>query len=123
MRYVLLIYTNPTVWPSLPKADTDQMMNEYWVFTKEITESGEMVAGDALTGVETASTVRVRDGKASTTDGPFAETKEHLAGYYVVDVKDLDRALELAGRIPDVRFGSVEVRPIMDMGDAPDVSL
>jgi hypothetical protein len=123
MRYLLLIYTNPTTRPGLTKEQNDALSNDYWTFTKEITTSGEMVGGEGLTGVETASTVRVRDGKAGITDGPFAETKEHLAGYYLVDVKDLDRALELAAKIPDVAFGSVEVRPIMDMGDAADASM
>jgi hypothetical protein len=74
------------------------------------------VAGDALEGTETATSVRVRDAKRTTTDGPFAETKEVLGGFYVVDVKDLDRAVELAAQLPDARTGSVEVRPVRDMG-------
>jgi hypothetical protein len=122
MRYMLLIYSNPTVWPSLSKEETGRLMGEYWTFTKDITDTGEFVSGDPLTGVETATTVRVRDDRTSTTDGPFAETKEHLAGYYLVDVKDLDRATELAARIPDARFGSIEVRPVMDMGQGPDLA-
>jgi hypothetical protein len=75
-----------------------------------------MVAGDPLEGIETATSVRVRNTKRATTDGPFAETKEVLGGYYIVDVKDLDRAVELAGKIPDSRTGVVEVRPVRDMG-------
>jgi hypothetical protein len=122
MRYMLLIYSNPTFWPSLSKDEADRLMNEYNVFSKDIIDSGEYIAGDPLTGVETATTVRIRDGKTNTTDGPFAETKEHLAGYYIIDVLDLDRALELAARIPDVASGSVEVRPVMDM-QAPDFAV
>ena len=88
----------------------------YGAFTQSILESGEFVAGDALQGTDTATTVRVRNGKTATTDGPFVETKEVLGGYYVVDVKDLDRALELAAQIPHARIGSIEVRPVADMG-------
>jgi hypothetical protein len=113
MKYMLLIYTDPAAW------DPDQAESihaEYMAFTNGIMESGELVAGDALQPTETATSVRVRDSKRTTTDGPFAETKEVLGGYYVVDVKDLDRAIELAAQIPDSRTGSVEVRPVMDMG-------
>ena len=113
MKYMLLIYGDPSAYNP---ADGDKIMGEYMAFTQEILDSGEMVAGDPLQGTETATTVRVRDGKRSTTDGPFAETKEVLGGYYIVDVKDLDRAVELASKIPDSRTGSVEVRPVRDMG-------
>jgi hypothetical protein len=113
MKYMLLIYTNPSAFDP---AQGDKVYGEYMAFTQSIVESGELVAGDPLQGIETATSVRVRDGKRTTTDGPFAETKEVLGGYYVVDVKDLDRAVELAGQIPDSRTGSVEVRPVMDMG-------
>ncbi|HEV3226487.1 MAG TPA: YciI family protein [Acidimicrobiales bacterium] len=113
MKYMLLIYSDPTAWNP---ADGDKIMGEYMAFTQEIMDSGEMVAGDPLQGSETATTVRQRDGKRTTTDGPFAETKEVLGGYYIVDVKDLDRAIELAAKIPDSRTGSVEVRPVMEMG-------
>ena len=94
----------------------DQMMAEYGAFTQGIIESGEFIAGDPLQGLDTATSVRVRDGKVGTTDGPFAETKEVLGGYYVVDVADLDRATALAAQIPDARYGTVEVRPIQEMG-------
>ena len=113
MKYMLLIYTDPTAWDP---AQAENLHNEYMTFTQEILESGEMVAGDPLEGLETATSVRVRNGKRSTTDGPFAETKEVLGGYYIVDVKDLDRAVELAGKIPDSRTGVIEVRPVRDMG-------
>jgi hypothetical protein len=114
MKYMLLIYGDPAAAPS-DQAEGEKMMAEYGAFTQEILDSGEMVAGDALQGLETATSVRVRDGKTVTKDGPFAETKEHLGGYYLVDVKDLDRAIELAGKIPGSRTGVVEVRPIMEI--------
>jgi hypothetical protein len=91
-------------------------MGEYMAFTQGIVDSGEFVAGDPLLGPETATTVQVRDGATTTTDGPFAEVKEHLAGYYIVDVADLDRAIALAAKIPDARTAGIEVRPIRDMG-------
>jgi hypothetical protein len=112
MKYLLLIYG-----PQTPDAAPDEAVHrEYAQFTQEILESGEMLAGDALQAVDTATSVRVRDGKRSTTDGPFAETKEVLGGYYYVDVKDLDRAIELAGKIPGARHGTIEVRPILELG-------
>jgi hypothetical protein len=111
---MLLIYSDPTAWSDDPAAG-EAIMGEYWAFTQSIIESGEMVAGDPLQGVETATTVRVRDGRTGTTDGPFAETKEVLGGYYIVEAKDLDRAVELAAKIPDARTGSVEVRPVMEL--------
>jgi hypothetical protein len=116
MRYMLLIYSDPSAWASLDAGQADQMMSDYYAFSQRIVESGEFVAGDPLQGVETATTVRVRDGAIDSTDGPFAETKEVLGGYYLVDVADLDRATELDAQIPDARFGGVEVRPIQPLG-------
>jgi hypothetical protein len=112
MKYMLLIYTDPAAYAD--PAVGEKMMGEYMTFTQSIVESGELVSGDPLQGVDTATCVRLRDGQVATTDGPFVETKEHLGGYYVVDVKDLDRAIELAAQIPDAGTGAVEVRPIMD---------
>jgi len=112
---MLLIYSNPANWATLSEAERGALNAEYGTFTKDIVDSGEFVSGDPLAGTETATTVRVRDGAAGVTDGPFVESKEHLAGYYIVDVKDLDRALALAAKIPDARFGAVEVRPVLDM--------
>ena len=114
MKYMLLIYTDPAAW-SGDAAEGEQTYKEYMAFTQSIATSGELIAGDPLKGIDTATSVRVRDGKRATTDGPFAETKEHLGGYYLVDVADLDRALELASQIPDARTGVVEVRPLMEM--------
>jgi hypothetical protein len=113
MKYMLLIYTDPSAYSGDPNYG-EQVMKEYMSFTHAIEASGELVAGDPLQGVETATSVRVRDGRRATTDGPFAETKEHLGGYYVVDVADLDRALDLASQIPDARTGVVEVRPLVE---------
>ena len=112
MKYMLLIYTDPNAWDP---AKADAVMGEYGAFTQGIIDSGELVAGDPLEGPDAATAVRVRDGRTTTTDGPFAESKEHIGGYYIVDVKDLDRALELAAQIPDARTGGVEVRPVVDM--------
>jgi hypothetical protein len=113
MKYMLMIFTDPAAWTDPAAVQT--MHGEYMKFTESIIESGELVSGEALQGTDTATAVQVRDGKVSTTDGPFIETKEFLGGYYVVDVKDLDRAIELASQIPDSRSGTVEVRPVMDV--------
>jgi hypothetical protein len=114
---MLLIYVDPATAPT-NEAEGEAMSKEYWTFTQSIVDSGELVAGDPLEGIETATTVRVREGRTAATDGPFAETKEVLGGYYIVDCKDLDRAIELAGQIPGARTGSVEVRPVVDMSQA-----
>jgi len=112
MKYMLLINVDPTAYPDT--AAGQKMNAEYMAFTQAIVESGELVSGEALQGPDTATTVRVRDGHVSLSDGPYVETKEHLGGYYVVDVKDLDRATELASQIPDSRTAGVEVRPIWE---------
>src|SRR5262245_24799214 len=114
MKYLLLIHDDPTTWPADP-AEGEKIYAEYMAFTNDILESGEMQAGNQLQPVDTATSVRVREGRTTTTDGPFAETREVLGGYYLVDVKDLDRAIELAARIPAARTGTVEVRPIVEM--------
>jgi hypothetical protein len=116
MRYMLIIFSNPENWAQLSEADTKAVMDEYWAFTEKLTASGEFVSGDPLQGNDTATVIRVRDGGRTTTDGPFVESKEVLAGYYVVDCDGLDRALELAAEIPDARLGgAVEVRPVAGM--------
>jgi hypothetical protein len=120
---MLLIYGDPSLAASMTPEEGEKMMADYYTFTQSIVESGEMLSGEPLQGVETATTVRVRGGRTASTDGPFAETKEVLGGYYLVDCKDLDRAIELAARIPAAHGGSVEVRPVMelpaDMGAGP----
>ena len=116
MKYMLLIYTDPSTWPTTA-AEGQKLMADYGAFTQEIVDSGELVAGDQLQGVNVATAVRVREGRTTTTDGPFAETKEHLGGFYIVDVKDLDRAIALGARVPAASTGSVEVRPIVEQTD------
>jgi hypothetical protein len=113
MQYLLLIYDNEKMWPAMDEKERNALMGEYYAFTEEIKKSGKMVAGDALQPTSTATTVRVREGKRLTTDGPFAETKEQLGGYYLINAKDLDEALAIAAKIPSSRFGSIEVRPVM----------
>jgi hypothetical protein len=113
MQYMLLIYDNEKLWADMNEADRGKMFAEYGEFTESIKKSGNFVAGDALQAVNTATTVRVRGGKTLTTDGPFAETKEQLGGYYLVNAKSLDEATAIAARIPSSRVGSIEVRPVM----------
>jgi hypothetical protein len=113
MQYMLLIYGNEG--QKLSDAERGQLMQEYISFTQDIVKSGKFKAGDPLEPTSTATTVRVRNGKPMTTDGPFAETKEQLGGYYMVEAKDLDEAVAIAARIPGARYGSIEVRPIMKM--------
>jgi hypothetical protein len=115
VKYMLLIYSNPANWAALPEEEQKGLMGEYGAFTQDITDSGEFLHGDQLGDVSTATTVQVRGGRTETIDGPFVEFKEHLAGYYVVECADLDRATALAARIPDARYCAVEVRPVMDM--------
>jgi hypothetical protein len=114
MKYLCLIYDDEKMIADMSKADGDAFMGEYFAYTNDIKASGHYVAGEALQPVSTATTVRIRNGKVSTTDGPFAETKEQLGGYYLVEAKDLNEAIQVAQRIPSARLGSVEVRPVVD---------
>ncbi len=119
MQYLLLIYADEAAWDSLPGDTVSAMMSEFGAFTQGIMASGHYKGGNRLDSVTKATTVRVRDGKRSVTDGPFAETKEQLGGYYLVEAADLDEAIELAERIPGARVGSIEVRPVPSMGQPP----
>ena len=114
MRYLCLIYDDEKTWANMPKDKSDAMMGEYFAFTEGIKQSGHYIGGEALQPVHTATTVRLRNGKVSTTDGPFAETKEQLGGYYLIHAKDLNDAIQVASRIPSARLGSIEVRPIQE---------
>jgi hypothetical protein len=114
MRYLCLIYDDEKGMAAMAKADMDAMMGDYFTFTDDIKKSGHYVAGEALHPVATATTLRTRNGKTTTTDGPFAETKEQLGGFYLIEAKDLNEALQIAGRIPSAKFGSIEVRPVVD---------
>jgi hypothetical protein len=113
MQYLLLIYENESASADMSAADKGKMFTDYMEFTRSIQASGNFRAGDALQPVSTATSVRVRDGKTLSTDGPFAETREQLGGYYLVEAKDLDEATAIAARIPSARWGTIEVRPIM----------
>jgi hypothetical protein len=115
MQYLLMIYRDEKLAEKAAPSDLETMMKEYGEFTQGIVKSGHFRAGDALQGIRTATTVRVREGKTVTTDGPFAETKEQLGGYYLVEAKDLDEAIRIAARIPGARDGSIEIRPIRPM--------
>ena len=116
MQYLLMIYTNEREMAALGEAALTAMSEEYAQFTKSIVQAGNFKAGDRLRPVATASTVRVKNGKPVITDGPFAETREQLGGYYLVEAKNLDEALALAALIPGARLGSIEVRPIWVLG-------
>ncbi len=113
MQYMLLIYE--TEGRDRSSQEYAQLMREYMAFTEDIVKSGNFKAGDPLEPTSSATTVRVRNGKTLVTDGPFAETKEQLGGYYLVEAKDLDEAIALAARIPAVRTGSIEVRPVRNI--------
>lgn len=112
MKYLCLIYDDEKRLNALSSDEGRQMSADYGAFTQDIKKSGHYKGGDALERTTTASTVRVRNGTVSTTDGPFAETKEQLGGYYVIEARDLNDAIQVASRIPSARAGSIEVRPI-----------
>ena len=116
MKYMLLLASDPADEP-MPDSDTfGPYMAEWAAYSQALVEAGALVGGEALEGPETASTVRVRDGKRLVTDGPFIESKEVVGGFYLIDVANLDEALEWAARIPNAHFGTVEVRPVADYG-------
>ena len=115
MQYLLLIYAAEDAGPQPGDADYAEFMGGYYAFTQEVKERGLFQGGEPLEKSSTATTVRVRDGQTLVTDGPFAETKEVLGGFYLLDCKDLDEALECAGKIPSAKHGSIEVRPIMQI--------
>ncbi len=114
MRYLLLIHDDESIFPRVSPQDMEKMMAEYYKFTEDLKASGAYQDSARLRPVATATTVRVRNGKALTTDGPFAETKEQLGGYYLIDVKDLDEAIRWASKIPSAKLGCVEVRPVWE---------
>ena len=118
MQYMLLIYNNPALEPAYGTPEFKKMMAGYFSLNQTMKADGVLRGGEGLQGIETATSVRERGGKVETMDGPFAETKEHLGGYYIVDVPDLDAALRYAAMVPSVAFGTVEVRPLMDYNPA-----
>ena len=113
MQYMLLIYGPANGWETLTPEQQQEIGSAYFAFTEELQSAGKMVAGDALQPTATATSVRVREGETLTTDGPFAETKEVLGGYYLIDVDTLDEALEWAAKIPGAAHGTIEVRPVV----------
>ena len=114
MQYLCLIYKDEKEWQKPPPAESAKIMSEFSAFTEAVRKSGHYVGGNALAPTHTATTVRVRQGKLATTDGPFAETKEQLGGYFLLNARDLNEAIQLAARIPGARVGSVEVRPLVE---------
>ena len=112
MKYMMLIYDTEQSWGEMSESEQQQMLKEYGKFTEDLAAGGHLVAGSQLAPSSTATSVRVRDGKRLLTDGPFAETREQLGGYYVVEADNLDEAIGIAERIPSSRFGTVEVRPL-----------
>lgn len=115
MKYMLLIYNDPAEAPEVAPEDMEADMGKWFAYTDALAQAGALVGGEPLQGIETATTVRVRDGKRIVTDGPFAETREHLGGYYLIECADLDAALGWAERLPSAPYGSVEVRPLMEI--------
>lgn len=113
MQFMCLIYSDPTSGPQPGSEEFGAFMKGYGDFTKLVQENGKLSAGDALQGIETATTVSMRGGKVETMDGPFAETKEVLGGYYLLDCKDMNEAIEYAAKIPTAEFGRIEVRPVV----------
>jgi hypothetical protein len=115
MQYLCLIYEDEKEWQKLPPAESTKIIGEFSAYTESVKRSGNYMGGNALEPSHTATTVRVRQGRVATTDGPFAETKEQLGGYYLLKARDLNEAIQLAARIPGARLGAVEVRPVVEM--------
>ena len=115
MRYAMLICADESGVQALSPAEGESMLGEYMKFGEDMTKRGVLQGGERLRPTTDATTVQVRDGEVITSDGPFAETKEQIGGFYLVDCKDLDEAIEIAAKIPGARVGSIEVRPIWDM--------
>ena len=118
MKYMLLIYNNPSEQPDFGTPEFDGMMADYFAANEKMKEAGVIREGEGLQGIETATSLRIKSGKVETMDGPFAETREYLGGYYVLDVPDLDAALKYAAMIPSAKFGTIEVRPLMEFNPA-----
>lgn len=116
MKYLCLLYDDESIWTKMPKAEYDQYMSAFFAFTEDIKKSKHYLGGEALEPTSAATTVRVRNGKMSATDGPFAETKEQLGGFYLIEARDLADAVQVAQRIPSAPLGSIELRPIMEPG-------
>ena len=116
MRYMMLIYSDEGAEANRSEEEQNTVMERYFAFTGEIRQRGVFLSGDPLQPTDAATTVRVRQGRVMPQDGPYAETKEQLGGYYILDCANLDEAIELAAKIPAAEYGAVEVRPIMELG-------
>jgi len=114
MKYMLLIYHEEQAWNSYTEAERQEIYGEYRDLMQDLEAKGQYLAGDELQPAATASSVRVRDGKQLVTDGPFAETREQLGGFFLIEAKDMDEAISIAGRVPSARTGAIEVRPAME---------
>lgn len=114
MKYLVMIHTDPKLLDALPAGEYDRMMDRCDTYAADLKENGRLIMSQRLQPAETATTLRVREGKLSTTDGPFAETKEHLAGFNLIDARDLDEAMRIASKFPWSSVGSVEVRPVLE---------
>ena len=114
MKFLLLLYGDESRWADASPEDVQQVMNAYDAFTREVTEAGAMVAGEGLQPTSTATTARMKGGEVVLSDGPFAETREQLGGFYLLECADLDEAVRWASKVPGVYEGSVEVRPVVD---------
>jgi hypothetical protein len=114
MKYMLLIYNEEKAWTQFTEAQRQHFLGEFMKFTESIKSAGQWVSSSQLQSISAATSVRVRDGKRLVTDGPFAETREQLGGYYLIDVKNLDEAIAIAARVPSVTGGTVEVRPLVE---------
>ncbi len=112
MKYLCLVYQDEAAMQKMSKAEMDKMNSENWAFADVYQDGGQLIVGHELQPVHTATTVRVRNGKALTIDGPFAETREQLSGFYLIEASDLSDAIQVASKIPSARLGSIEVRPI-----------
>ncbi|HLZ44662.1 MAG TPA: YciI family protein [Gemmatimonadales bacterium] len=112
MKFLCLIYQEEKQEPNVPKDVLEQAKKDYWAFAEDIKRSGNYVGSNGLQHTDKATTVRIRNGKLSATDGPFAETKEQLGGYFLIEAKDRNEAVQIASRIPSAKWGSVEVRPV-----------
>jgi len=112
MKYLCMIYSDENMWPKLSPSEAEQLMAEYTSYGAELKEKGHYVMAQRLQPTHTATTVRTRDGKVTTTDGPFVETKEQFGGYYLIEAKDLNEAIQLASRCPGAKHGAIEVRPL-----------
>jgi hypothetical protein len=115
MKYLCLVYDDERNLDAMSDGELDGLVAQCLAVDEELRKSGQVIASEALQPVQTATTVRVRNGKVSTVDGPFAETKEQLGGFFLIDAQDLDEAIQVAAKIPSARLGSIEVRPIWDL--------